>query len=84
VITGEEICDPGEGLECTTDCFSVKEGYSCVGGTSKKSSKCFKQRSNVKTASKANSAIAGTSLATSLITADNLFSPAAYIVINTI
>ena len=78
VITGSEVCDPGENLECTTDCFTVMDGYSCVGGTSEKSSTCYQESSSVKQASKANSAIAGTVVASSLLT------PNAYLVINTI
>ena len=78
VITGEEICDPGEDLKCTEDCFSVKDGYSCVGGTDKKSSTCYQESSSVKSASKATSAISGTTVGASLLT------PSAYLVINTI
>ena len=81
IIQGEEICDPGADLECTTDCFSVKDGYSCVGGTSEQTSTCYKESSSVKATSTASSAFAGTS---AIVSMANIISPNAYLVINTI
>ena len=33
IVQGREVCDSGKDLECTSDCFSVIDGYSCTGGT---------------------------------------------------
>lgn len=40
MVVGSEICDPGSKLDCTNDCKSVTNGFSCTGGSSTVASTC--------------------------------------------
>ena len=40
MLVGKETCDPGERRDCTTDCISVKSGYTCPDKTDEEGQEC--------------------------------------------
>ena len=42
MLVGDESCDPGEERECTTNCMSVKGGYTCPDKEDEEGQECKK------------------------------------------